>query len=214
GTLDLASAAFSFMGAGAGAKAASKAMRMACGLSFTASTKVLLASGAAVAISNLKPGVKVLATNVKTGKTQAETVTDVMVDHDKNLYDLKVKTSHGTSVIHTTSNHPFWDATTHQWTVAGKLRHGDKLLSRAGAVTTVIGGSTPVVHDGWMWDLTIANDHDFYVDAAPVDASAPKADSTPVLVHNCGDGLKYVTYTKTNALTGEVYAGRTMGYGD
>jgi DDE superfamily endonuclease len=39
-------------------------------------------------------------------------------------------------------------------------------------------------------------------------------DRTPVLVHNCGDGLKYVTYTKTNVLTGEVYAGRTMGYGD
>ena len=28
------------------------------------------------------------------------------------------------------------------------------------------GGSTPKIHDGWMWDLTVPgnNDHDFYVD--------------------------------------------------
>jgi hypothetical protein len=74
--------------------------------------------------------------------------------------------------------------------------------------------TNPIFERDRMWDLTVANDHDFYVDAAPLDASAPKADSTPVLVHNCGDGLKYVTYTKTNVLTGEVYAGKTMGYGD
>ena len=41
-----------------------------------------------------------------------------------------------------------------------------------------------------------------------------EAGDTPVLVHNCGDGLKYVTYTKENPVTGEVYTGRTMGYGD
>ena len=62
------------------------------GESFTAGTKVLLASGAAVAISHLKPGEKVLATNTKTGKTSAETVTAVLVHHDTDLYDLTVRT--------------------------------------------------------------------------------------------------------------------------
>jgi len=36
---------------------------------------VLLASGAAIPMSQLKPGEKVLATNTKTGKTQAEAIT-------------------------------------------------------------------------------------------------------------------------------------------
>jgi 3-dehydroquinate synthase class II len=43
---------------------------------------LLLASGAAFPISQLKPGDKVLATNVKTGKTYAETVKVVILEHD------------------------------------------------------------------------------------------------------------------------------------
>ena len=73
------------------------------GQSFAAGTKVLLASGAAIPISQLKPGEKVLATNTKTGKTQAETVTAVIVHHDTDLYDLTVK-PHRTAVIHTTTS--------------------------------------------------------------------------------------------------------------
>jgi hypothetical protein len=69
----------------------------ACGESFTASTKVLLGPGAAVPISALKPGDKVLATNVKTGKTQPETVAAVLVHHDTDLYNLKVKSGHRTT---------------------------------------------------------------------------------------------------------------------
>lgn len=51
---------------------------------------MLLADGRAVSISQLKPGEKVLATNVKTGKVQPETVQAVLVHHDSNLYDLRV----------------------------------------------------------------------------------------------------------------------------
>ena len=57
----------------------------------------------------------------------------------------------------------------------------------------VANGRVTKHHNGWMWDLTITNDHDFYVLAA----SAQQADSgqrpyyvktasIPVLVHNCG----------------------------
>ncbi len=79
------------------------------GQSFTAGTLVLLASGKAVPISQLKAGDKVLAADTKTGKDQPETVTAVLVHHDTDLYNLTVKTSTGTEVIHTTSNHLFWD---------------------------------------------------------------------------------------------------------
>ncbi|HET9973816.1 MAG TPA: hypothetical protein VFQ68_36675 [Streptosporangiaceae bacterium] len=79
------------------------------GTSFTADTKVLLASGAAIPISMLKPGDTVLATSVKTGKTQGEPVTAVMIHYDTNRYNLIVKAGGTTSIIHTTATHLFWD---------------------------------------------------------------------------------------------------------
>ena len=45
------------------------------------------ANGKAVPISSLKPGEKVVATNTKTGKTQAGTIAAVLVHHDTNRYD-------------------------------------------------------------------------------------------------------------------------------
>ena len=61
------------------------------GSSFTPGTDVLLADGRAIPISSLKPGDKVLATSAATGKTTFEAVTTVEVNHDTDLYDLKVK---------------------------------------------------------------------------------------------------------------------------
>jgi hypothetical protein len=67
-----------------GSEAADDEAGATCGgMSFTASAKVLLASGAAIPISQLKTGMRVLATNTKTGKTQAETVTAVLVHQDQ-----------------------------------------------------------------------------------------------------------------------------------
>ena len=152
----------------------------ACGLSFAGSTRVLLASGAAIPISKLKPGDKVEATNVKTGRTQAETVSVVYLNHDKDLYDLKIRTGHRTAVIRTTSNHPFWDLTRHRWIKAGALRYGDKLRAPSGGTTAVVvRGWTPRHRDGWMWDLTVpgGNDHDFYIDTT----------IAAILVHNCDE---------------------------
>lgn len=146
------------------------------GLSFTAATPVLTASGKAVAISRLSKGDKVIATDVKTGKTGAATVSAVMVHYDTNLFSLKVRSGGGTSVISTTWNHPFWDLTQHKWIQAGELRHGDGLRTPSGGFATVVGGRTPRHHDAWMWDLTVPGPHDFYV--VPGRATA-------VLVHNC-----------------------------
>ena len=144
--------------------------------SFAPATLVLLASGKAIPISSLKPGDVVLATNTRTGKTSPEKVTAVEVNHDTNLFDLKVKTARGVEVIHTTSNHLFWDPSRNKWVPAAKLRKGEALKAADGSLATADGGTIPAGHDGWMWDLTIPgnSDHDFYVQASSID----------ILVHN------------------------------
>ncbi|MBO0830734.1 MAG: hypothetical protein J2P29_02065, partial [Actinobacteria bacterium] len=155
------------------------------GESFTGSTRVLLASGTAVPISQLKAGQKVLATNTKTGKTQPETVTAVLVRHDTDKYDLKVKAGGHTAVIHTTSSHLFWVPGTGghggRWVKAAALKYRTRLRTPSGSDTaTVLGGWIPQQPSGWMWDITVPgnNDHDFYIDTA----------ATAVLVHNmCGN---------------------------
>jgi hypothetical protein len=124
------------------------------GESFTAGTKVL-ASGKAVPISSLRPGEKVLATNVKTGTTQAETVAAVLVRHDTDLYDLKIRAGNRTAVIQTTSNQLFWDATTSRWVKAAALKYGTHLRTRYGATAVALDGYTPNATAGWMWDLSV-----------------------------------------------------------
>ena len=87
----------------------SRARPAADARSFTAATRVLLASGKTVPISRLKVGDKVKAVDTKTGKAQVKTVQAVLVHYDTDLYDLTVKTARGTEAIDTTSNHLFWD---------------------------------------------------------------------------------------------------------
>jgi len=167
------------------------------GESFTAGTLVLLADGKMVPISRLKPGDKVLATSTKTGKTQAETVTAVLVHHDTDLYDLKIRDHGKTAVIDTTSNHLFFISGTSRnsgrWVKAGALKYGTHLRTPDGSNTaTVVGGWIPRQRDAWMWDLTIPgnNDHDFYVlgtAGQAISGNYPhhvEADTTAVLVHN------------------------------
>ena len=133
-----------------------------------------------MAISKLKPGDKVLATSTKTGKTQAESIAAVLVHHDKDLYDLKVRAAGHTTVIKTTRSHLFWNQATHHWTKASALKYGTHLHTPRSGSAIVLGGWTPKVTTGWMWDLTIPgkNDHDFYIRAA----------ANTVLVHNVNEG--------------------------
>lgn len=117
------------------ASTAGNLAKSACGgESFTPTTPVRLASGAAVAISSIAVGDQVLATDPATGVTEPKTVQKVWVNHDTDLLDVTI-TSHGaTSVIHTTAQHPFWDDTQHAWTEAGNLRVGDRLRSTTPAI--------------------------------------------------------------------------------
>jgi hypothetical protein len=102
------------------------------GCSFTAATQVLLPGGRTAPIASLKPGDKVIATSTKTGKTRPETVVAVEVNHDTDLYDLRVKTSSGVQVIHTTSNHLFWVPYLDKWLPANKLSKGEHLKTATG----------------------------------------------------------------------------------
>jgi large repetitive protein len=161
------------------------------GESFTAATAVLLASGKTAAISTLHKGQKVLAGNTKTGKTEARTIQAVLVHHDTDLYDLTVKSSGHAEVIHTTSSHLFWVPGSHggRWVKAAALRHGTHLRTPGGQEAFADGGRVPAQHDGWMWDLTIQDDHDFYVLPGGDGNGAYYVEETgvtAVLVHNCG----------------------------
>jgi Pretoxin HINT domain len=137
-----------------------------------------------IAISKLKAGEKVMATRVDTGRTSAVRVAAVLVHFDTNRYDLTVKVGRRAAVIATTSNHAFWDQTTHRWTMAADLRNGELLRSPDGARVTAFGGHASRSRSGWMWDLTIPGDHDFYVTAA----------GAAVLVHNApGPGCSIIS---------------------
>jgi len=186
------------------AGAADDIAQLGCGASFTASTRVLLASGKTMPISQLKPGDIVLATSTKTGNTQAETITAVLVHRDSDLLDLKIRADGRIAVIQTTSSHLFWVPRTPgsgYWVSAGSLRYGTRLRTPAGDGAKVAGSWRPAVRTGWMWDLTIPgnNDHTFYVEAG----------STPVLVHNSscsslyqGNGFQHVLYEHVSGSPG------------
>ena len=186
------------------------------GMSFTAGTKVLLANGKKTPIGSLKPGDKVIATNTKTGKTSAEPVGVVLVHHDSDLYDLEVRSGHTTAVIDTTSSHLFWVPSAHRWVKAAALRHGTHLRTSDGTDATVVGGYVPRQHDGWMWDLTIPGDHDFYVfPATDVEQTTDgnrygydvKGEFTPVLVHNCNPVVDFNVPKIPGVYTVHTYAG-------
>jgi YD repeat-containing protein len=166
------------------------------GCSFTAGTQVRLASGHTAAISSLQPGDRVESTSTKTGKTTAEQVSAVEVNHDTDLYDLTVQSGGHTEVIHTTSNHLFWDPKARKWVEAGQLRKGESLKTADGKTAVADGGTTPKDHVGWMWDITVPgdNDHDFYVLTAATGSARTgntAVGGVSVLVHNCGSGARF-----------------------
>ncbi|MEV6488278.1 RHS repeat-associated core domain-containing protein, partial [Actinoplanes sp. NPDC051633] len=163
-----------------------------CGLhSFRADTRVRMAGGRSKPISQVRPGDKVLATDSATGRTTVQRVTAAHINRDTALTDVTVNVKRaavagvvaagvlaaGAAVLHTTSHHPFWDATARGWvnaaelTVGHELRTADGGLARVAGVRSYAGAQT-------MHDLTVDTVHTYYVLAGEM----------PVLVHNCGGG--------------------------
>jgi hypothetical protein len=102
-------------------------------------------------------------------------VTALHVNQDTDLVDVTVSGPNGTSVLHTTQHHPFWNETRHEWTDAAALRPGDRLHAIDGTAQTV-SAVTVFVGSRQMRDLTVSDLHTYYVVAG----------DTPILVHNCG----------------------------
>ncbi|MFJ2953258.1 polymorphic toxin-type HINT domain-containing protein [Streptomyces sp. NPDC087270] len=101
-------------------------------------------------------------------------VHDVVGNHDGDLIDLTIETTPGqSSVRHTTSNHPFWDDTTHRWVPAGELAIGDNLSAATNGHVRLVARQVRPGAAG-MYNLTIDQLHTYYVVAG----------TTPVLVHN------------------------------
>jgi hypothetical protein len=85
----------------------------------------------------------------------------VLVHHDTDLYDFKIRAGMRTSVIDTTSNHLFFVLGTGghggRWVKAGTLKYGTHLRTPGGSDdATVVSGWIPRQRDGWMWDLCAA----------------------------------------------------------
>jgi hypothetical protein len=153
------------------------------GMSFSPQTRILLANGKTVPISALTIGTKILAWDTRTHHNKVEAVSAVLVHYDQNLYDIRLEVGHQTAVVETTRNHPFYQATG-RWIWASELATGTRLRTSDASTVTVTGGYAPVRTDGWMWDLTVPAEHDFFVSAG----------AATVLVHNdsCSPGLRSI----------------------
>ncbi|GHJ47278.1 hypothetical protein Cs7R123_46200 [Catellatospora sp. TT07R-123] len=165
-----------------------------CKHSFDPSTEVLMADGAHKAIKDVAVGDRVIATDPETGHTTSQPVTDLHRNLDTDLTDVTVSTaaqpvgehsdvdgSEGrstrgpTTVLHTTSHHPFWDAATETWKDAADLVPHESVLVSPEGNTLVVVKVHSYTGAKEMRDLTVDAFHTYYVIAG----------STPVLVHNC-----------------------------
>jgi RHS repeat-associated protein len=157
---------------GKGAKLLGKAVTKAC--SFTAETHVLMANGTTKRIQDIDIGDQVQATDPETGENGTRTVTAAW-KHQDTVLDLV--TEDGATVT-TTEDHPFYNATDHQWQQAQHLDPGDNLLTANGKNIEVIGLRLPSAHTATAYNLTVNDIHTYYV----------LAGATPVLVHNSAGG--------------------------
>ncbi|OIJ68462.1 polymorphic toxin-type HINT domain-containing protein [Streptomyces mangrovisoli] len=146
--------------------------------SFSPDTPVLMAGGRTKAIGRIRAGDKVESANAADGShAGAREVVATLVNHDKDLVDVTLSLGHGrTATLHTTSKHPFWDATTRTWVPAGRLLAGHTLTTENGRHVLIARiRATPGA--AWRYNLTVRELHTYYVVAGGV----------PVLVHNhCG----------------------------
>ncbi|TKA02945.1 RHS repeat-associated core domain-containing protein [Actinacidiphila oryziradicis] len=83
--------------------------------SFAPQTPVLMANGKSKAIGKIKVGDEIESADAATGiEKGGRVVQHVWINRDINLLDLTVRGADGKpATLHTTSNHPFWDNTTH-----------------------------------------------------------------------------------------------------
>jgi RHS repeat-associated protein len=146
--------------------------------SFDPATRVLMANGRTKAIADVRIGDLVRATDPGTGLTTVHRVVALHNNLDDDISDVVIAVAHGRAMLRTTQHHPFWSLARHGWVAAAALEPGERVATATRAVAIVVGvHSYTATHD--MRDLTVADVHSYYV----------LAGITPILVHNCGEGL-------------------------
>lgn len=154
--------------------------------SFTPDTLVLMADGSRRPIALVQAGDQVLATDPVTGRTEARSVTALIVGGGlKDLVEVTVDVDgaigSATGAVVATAGHPFWVDERGSWINAGDLRAGDDLQAPSGGSHEVLATrshrAVQRVHN-----LTVDGLQTYYVLAA----------STPVLVHNCGEAIVHL----------------------
>ncbi|MEO3777467.1 RHS repeat-associated core domain-containing protein [Micromonospora sp. B11E3] len=137
--------------------------------SFDGDTRVLLADGSAKPIEELKVGDRVAVADPETGEAGQGTVTNVWV-HQDVLQPLEVE---GHTLV-TTEDHPYWNATDHEWQPADQLDPGDLLLTPSGRVVQTQGLKDDQAATRLAYNFTVDPVHTYYV----------LAGNSWVLVHN------------------------------
>ncbi|MEU4743704.1 polymorphic toxin-type HINT domain-containing protein [Actinosynnema sp. NPDC023658] len=141
-----------------------------------------MADGTQQPIDEIEVGDLVLATDPETGRTEAKPVERLIAgEGDKRLVTITVDTDGmaGTATAQTvaTDGHPFWIQAERRWVEAKDLLSGTWLRTSVGTYVQVIATVDRTARQR-VHNLTVADIHTYYV----------LAGSTPVLVHNCGNG--------------------------
>lgn len=162
--------------------------------SFAPDTKVLTADGKSKPIKDLKVGDDVRTGSPTTGKSAgAHKITATMIHNDDNLVDIVITTANGHhTTLHTTTEHPFWDDTTHAWVQAASLTPGHKLITAANGTVVLAAVYRLPSPAKDMYNLTVQDLHTYYV----------LAGATPVLVHNSSCPIGFTADTVSDAFTG------------
>ncbi|MDF5755100.1 RHS repeat-associated core domain-containing protein [Spongiactinospora sp. TRM90649] len=153
------------------------------GNSFLPGTQVLMADGKRKPIEQVKMGDKVIATDPKTGRTEAKPVTDTITGNgDKKLITVTVATRHGEKDIVATDGHPFWVPERRAWVNAGALHPGMWLRTSAGTHVQITAIKRWTATSQRAHNLTVADFHTYYVVAG----------DQAILVHNGGRDDDYL----------------------
>ncbi|MEH1164367.1 polymorphic toxin-type HINT domain-containing protein [Micromonospora sp. CPCC 205539] len=139
--------------------------------SFSGDTKVLMADGTSKPISEIKVGDEVEAADPETSESGGRRVSNLWI-HEDDVRELGV----AGSVLATTEDHPFWNATDREWQRADELEIGDRLTGPEGTPVLVTGRVSKASTPATAYNLRVDGLHTYFV----------LTGSAPVLVHNAG----------------------------
>ncbi|WP_421742687.1 RHS repeat-associated core domain-containing protein [Cellulomonas sp.] len=149
--------------------------------SFTASTLVLMADGSQKAISKVKVGDVVVASDPATGETEARPVRSLI--RHSGLHTMVDLTFADGTKLSATDGHRIWNAVSRRFVEAISLKVGQKVVAGGAALAISLVSIHSV--DLTAYNLEIDGIHTYY------------AGATPVLVHNdCGDPIEITVRAK------------------